>query len=242
MIKPRLGIVANNNYFPDDLMPSALRSYVSQEYIMSFEQAGAIPLTVPVLQNLDNVAGQIQGLDGIVLSGGFDVDPLLYHEEPTQALGVVMRTVDDFYLKVIDQAIKQNIPIFGICKGLQMLNVYFGGTLYQDIKSQRKESLAHTQTNLRHLPSHRIECSPDTFCWSVFGKDALVNSHHHQAIKDLAPGLVACAHASDGIVEAVSSKDPDLRVFGVQWHPEMMCCTGDEGSKKLLTQFVDICR
>ena len=227
-------------YAPDTINPYVYRAYVSQEYIDAIELAGAVPVMVPVLNNLEDVAEQISGLDAILLTGGYDIDPNLYGQTPSFELGKVMRDVDDFYMAAIKSALDLNMPIFGICKGLQAINVYFGGSLYQDLKSQNPHCHQHSQTYDRHVASHSISCQEGSFVHTYLGDTAQVNSHHHQAICALGQGLNVSAVAEDGVIEAIEAIDDNTCIVAVQWHPEMMACAHNASMQKLLGGFVEL--
>jgi putative glutamine amidotransferase len=132
------------------------------------------------------------------------------------------RELDYFEIELAKEAVSQHKPIFGICRGMQLINVALGGTVIQDLVSQRNTTLCHSQSSEAEKEVvHRVFVEKNTWAHSIFGKDSFeVNSYHHQAVKDLAPGIKAAATASDGIIEAMESKD--LRVFAVQWHPERL--------------------
>jgi putative glutamine amidotransferase len=160
---------------------------------------------------------------GLVLCGGPDLDPRHYGEEPhPHANLTIMPERDALEQQLIDGAREAGTPVFGVCRGLQMLNAHLGGTLWQDLKLMWPGSLLHDLSFPRDALIHRLDIlAPETPLGEILGREAsLVNSRHHQAIKDLAPALEAVAAAPDGIVEAARGTDPDWWVWGVQWHPE----------------------
>ncbi len=241
MKKPKIGIAANILIMDSGMMPGIYRAYVNNDYVESVEKAGCIPVMLPVISDLADVKEQVKSLDGIVLSGGWDIDPLLYGEQPQPQQGFTMNEVDRFFLAVIKAGDELSIPVFGICKGMQAVNVAFGGTLWQDIGCQMKECLQHMQQAPRYNPTHRICVEEESFLGDVFGKDVMVNSFHHQSIKAVAPGFRVTASAEDGVVEAIERTQGNF-ICGVQWHPEMMAQHGDKMMIQLFQAFADKCR
>lgn len=240
MKKPRIGIVANLLVVESGMLPGIYRSYVNQDYIESLEKAGCIPVLLPVLTNLEDVQQQLEYLDGVVLSGGYDIDPLLYGEQPLPGQGFSMPEVDRYYMAVISAADKLGKPVFGICKGLQALNVAFGGTMYQDLGRQCPQALQHTQQAPRYAATHYVQVEPESFLAKVLPTKTLVNSFHHQAIKDLAKEFCATAKADDGVIEGIERKHGTF-MCGVQWHPEMMAKFDDAIMVALFKQFAQQC-
>ena len=168
----------------------------------------------------------VDRLDGLLLSGGSDLDPSYYGEEPVPELGVTIPERDAFEMVLLRHALEREIPVLGICRGLQIMNVVLGGTLYQDLPSQfiTDGLIAHRQQSPKWQWTHQVEVSDRSKIATIMEtSDLRVNSYHHQAIKDLAGDLVAVAHASDGVIEAVESSDLSKRwLIGVQWHAEAM--------------------
>ena len=188
-------------------------------------KVGALPIVLPfpddttLSEEYANAAVKL--FDGLLLSGGQDVDPTLYDEEPVRALGVVIRQRDVYEIALVRAAVKAGKPVFGICRGMQVINVALGGTLYQDLPTQNPASFVkHRQEAPEGYPTHNIDILPDTRLASLFGTTHYVNSLHHQAVKDLAPGLKATAFSKDGVIEAIES--PTHNILAVQWHPEIM--------------------
>ena len=156
MRKPKIGIAANIEIVEGGVMPGLYRSYVNQDYIVSLEKAGCIPFLLPPGDGTEDVREQLECMDGVLLSGGYDIEPALYGEQPRPGLGFVMAEVDRFYMEVIRAADEMGKPVLGICKGIQALNVAFGGTLYQDMESQKPGVFMHMQKAPRYNPSHEI--------------------------------------------------------------------------------------
>lgn len=208
--------------------------------MFSVIQAGGIPIVLPHLVEEEVIAELSSRIDGLLISGGADVDPLLYGEEPLPQLGSVMPDRDRTEIAFIRQALAMDMPVFGICRGAQIVNVAAGGSLYQDVYSQHKGALLHSQRAPRDHLSHYVTAEADSMLHSMIKSDRfLVNSFHHQAVKRLAPGFRCTAVASDGIVEAYESESHRF-VLGVQWHPENLT-RKDAIAQRLFRSFVDAC-
>lgn len=206
-------------------------------YMEGLTQAGAIPVMLPLTADREDLARLIEELDGVLLSGGHDVDPAIYGEEPLPQCGVPCTPRDEMEKILLELALEQDMPVLGICRGIQFLNAALGGTLYQDIPTQRPSDLEHHQTPPYDQPIHRVELKQEGPLARLLEAEALeVNSYHHQGIKTLAPGLEEMARAEDGLIEAVWM--PGKRfVWGVQWHPEFSWKT-QEASRRILKAFV----
>lgn len=241
MKKPRIGVVANLLIVESGMLPGIYRSYVNQDYIESLEKAGCVPVILPVLNDLEDIKDQMEGLDGVLLTGGYDIDPILYGEQPLRGQGYSMPEVDRYYMAAIHAADQLGKPVFGVCKGLQAINVAFGGTMYQDLGKQCPESFEHTQQAPRYAPTHFVEVQPESFLSQVLPQRTAVNSFHHQAVKDLAEGFVITAKADDGVVEGIERQKGTF-MCGVQWHPEMMAKFDEPIMVSLFQKFAQVCR
>jgi putative glutamine amidotransferase len=176
----------------------------------------------PIVEIAEKVVGRI---DGLLLSGGSDLDPSYYGEEPIPELNVTVPKRDSFEMALVGYALERGVPVFGICRGLQVLNVALGGTLYQDLPSQlHPDLIAHRQRVPKWQWSHEVEVDGNSKVAGIMETNAIrVNSYHHQAIKDLSGDLVAVAHSSDGVIEAAEAPNLSERwLVGVQWHAEAM--------------------
>lgn len=221
---PRIGISANRK---DG------QTCLAETYIQSVIQAGGAPVVIPATTDLRVLTAVVQDLDGILMSGGGDINPLFVSEEPLPALQDVDTLRDRYDLLLIRLASNRQIPLMGICRGHQMLNVVFGGTLYQDIYSQADmDVIKHSQKMAREEASHTVHLED--------GCVIAVNSFHHQAVKDVAPEFVQTAVAPDGINEGM--RHPEKSVFSVQWHPEAMAIHGDEEAQALFNHFIEEAR
>lgn len=222
MKKPLIGITANILIDgQDDLFPGIHRDYVNDDYIRAIENAGGIPIILPVVFNEEDIQAQVQVLDGILLTGGYDVNPLFYGEEPMEKLGFVLQERDKYEIELIKIAIEFNKPMFGICRGIQILNVALGGSLYQDISYIEGVKLKHMQNSLKGSPSHTVDIIKGTRLFEELGEKVITDSLHHQAIKKPADTLEITALSKDGVVEALEYTGKNY-ILAVQWHPEKM--------------------
>ena len=186
------------------------------DYPRSIAVAGGIP--VELTRDAD-VEGVIERLDGLVLSGGADLDPALYGQEPEKNLQVPEVDRDEWEMELFRAARKREMPILAICRGLQLVNVAFGGTLVQHVELE--DGSGHPQWNVDgHTATHEVHVTPDTMTASLLPSVWSVNSLHHQTVETVGDGLTVSATAPDGVVEALETPDGDL--LAVQWHPELL--------------------
>lgn len=231
-----IGITSGFDFDANYYFKGYPRMMLNEDYSRSVIASGAIPFIIPVHDNYDVVYQQVSRVDGILLSGGQDVHPRLYQQQPNQKLGAVSRERDTFEYLVIKAALALNKPIFGICRGSQVLNVYFGGTLFQD-NGIKGEVFQHVQDGNPTLTMHTVIIEEDSFVFNALNKKELeVNSFHHQSIDQIAPTMKVVARALDGIVEAIQHKE--LPIFAVQWHPEMLSRDNEE-ARKLFEYFIN---
>ncbi len=200
---------------------------LAQAYYMSVVEAGGTPVVIPSYDNEKALVSLLDTLDGIILSGGADLDPDYLGEEPLDCVSVNPRR-DSQELMLVRLAVDRQIPILGICRGIQVLTAALGGKLYQDIKTQHEvPCIEHSQTIARGLPSHDVQLEKDSLLYSFFGKETLaVNSFHHQSVKEVPDGFRVTAVAPDGIIEGMESTS-FRPILGVQWHPECFLLEND---------------
>jgi putative glutamine amidotransferase len=197
-------------------------SILSITYSLAVEKVGGLAVVLPLTTDPEALSGLAVRLDGIILSGGPDVDPSLFGEEPAPKLGGISPERDLIDLWLARDALARDLPILGICRGIQSLNVAAGGTLVQDIASQIPGAIKHRQDAPRWHAGHAVSITPGSLLAAVMGCDSLrVNSYHHQSCKRVAAGFAVSATAADGVIEAI--EDPRRRfALGIQWHPEAM--------------------
>lgn len=238
MSKPLIAISGNILTMDSGKLKALPRDYVNRDYSKSVSEAGGIPIIIPVLSGIEDIGKIADSMDGLLLSGGYDVSPDLYGEEPHSGIGFSMREVDLFYISIIKAFYSRRKPILGICKGCQAINVAFGGSLWQDI-GEAGNVLKHDQEAPREDATHSVRISKESRLYRLFGETVRVNSFHHQAVKDIPSGLIESAWAPDGIIEAVEMQES--YVLGVQWHPEMMVANGNNTFLSLFEDFVSCC-
>jgi putative glutamine amidotransferase len=197
------------------------RAFVNASYLRAVQSAGGIPVLLPP-QLVGDAREQLwRRLHGLLLTGGADIDPARFGELPHASVYDVSAARDELELSLVGEALEAEVPVFAICRGIQVLNVALGGTLIQDLPSEIGTQIAHSQPAPRHEPTHAVSVSGETRMADVLGAhDVRVNSFHHQAIKKLGRGLRDVAWAEDGVIEAVEMPDARGLVLGVQWHPE----------------------
>jgi putative glutamine amidotransferase len=202
---------------------STNRFYLGRDYSEAVEAAGGAPLHIPLIPHPDYINSLLDELDGVLLPGSdSDVDPLRYGQEPHQRLGTVQPLKDETDMLLLLGVEKRGMPVLAICFGMQILNVSRGGTLIQDIESQMPEAIQHEQGAPRERLSHRVTLMEGSGLALMAGEqNAMVNSHHHQAIEKVGRELVATAWTSDGLIEALEDTRHDHFALAVQWHPEI---------------------
>lgn len=235
---PIIGIAANQLIHATDTFNGNYVTYTPQGFVDGVQQAGGLPLLLPI-NDPNLVEDYVKQIDKLLLAGGQDVSPALYNEEPHPKLGETNLTRDAFEAALIKEAIKQNKPVFAVCRGMQLLNVVLGGTLYQDLSMYEDWEVKHNQVPTQPwFATHSIEIEEPSLLGSFLGSKHQVNSYHHQAVKDLAPSLKAIAWSKDGIIEAVESQEANTRLLGVQWHPELTH-KADPKEQQLFDYFVN---
>ena len=231
-MKPIIGILAE--------VDSTLAGRVGHLYVSAIEQSGGVPLLLPYVTEQDTLAAFAECCHGFLFTGGGDIDPLRYGEERLPECGEPTGSRDALELAVFDAILKTGKPIMAICRGIQLVNVALGGTLYQDLPSQLGESVRHRQEEPKDAPSHVVSLIADTPLRALAQQDSIpANSFHHQAVKALGHGLEVMAVTEDGVVEAVYLKGSQyLRAY--QWHPERLYHQ-DPRQRALFDDFIHAC-
>ena len=199
-------------------------------YMDVLENNNAIPMILPLSTCKENLDKCFELVDGILFTGGHDINPKLYNQKKKDTCGLQCDRRDEMEKYLFEKSIKNNKPILGICRGIQLFNSLLGGTLYQDLKTEYKSNINHTMEKPYNRGVHNVNVLENTILHKIVGVNKLyVNSYHHQAIKDLAPGLIANAISEDGLIEAVSMPNKKF-VMAVQWHPEFLCKDSEENN------------
>jgi putative glutamine amidotransferase len=231
--RPVIGITVALKEVPEPIerRPSSRFVRADSDYVEGVAEAGGVPVVLPPAVGILTAEVLLEGLDGLLLSGGSDLDPGYYGEGPISELGVTVPEWDAFDMALLGLALRRGMPIFGICRGMQLLNVALGGTLHQDLYSQLDENtLEHQHETPKWQPTHDVEILDDSYLAEITDRQSVeVNSYHHQGINSTADALTVSARSSDGVIEAVESRDFRERwLVGVQWHPEGMRDTSSE--------------
>jgi putative glutamine amidotransferase len=237
-VRPVIGIAAENSAPSSDQLPAWI---VEHRYVGVLAELGAVPWIVPLLAgDLDTLHAMYAHFDGLFITGGVDVDPACYREQRHPMCGRTDSPRDWIETQLLQWALRDRKPILGVCRGLQMINVTAGGTLFQDIPAQVPGALQHDvlQPGIASI-IHPARIAPGSTLREIMGADDIeVNSTHHQAIKDVAPGLTASAWAPDGVIEGIEGQgDKGQFLLGVQWHPEDMADT-NQAMRRLFQSFL----
>lgn len=211
---------------------------IAQDYLNAIWRAGAVPVLLPVDGNKDRALEMLDMVDGLLISGGNDVSPEMYGSKENKC-GTLDENRDAMEKCLLEKALEMDMPVLGVCRGVQLMNAALGGTLYQDLPSEGYPN--HTITKFaRNIATHTVDVKEDTLLAKILGSVELgVNSFHHQAVERLADGLEAAAVSKEGIVESVYMPGKKF-VLAVQWHPEMMF--DSEVQQKIFAAFVDVCK
>ena len=242
MPRPLIGVTTQTLQAIDGIPEGLPHSVVmNQRYYHAITMAGAAPVLIPLLDELETLRAIYDRMDGVLIPGGVDVNPAEFGEAPHQRLGRIDPARDLVELQLVKWAIDDGKPVLGLCRGLQVINVALGGTLYQDLESEYPNAIKHdyfpTYGFSRDHLAHRVSVESGSRLHGAFGDHSVpVNSMHHQGIKSLAGSLVASAVAPDGLIEAAELPN-DSFVVGVQWHPEVFELS-EPGSGELFRDFV----
>jgi len=232
--KPLIGITTSQFLTEGGVMTGTKRQFVSDAYIQAVLCAGGVPVLLPIIAEQAAIVEQIAAVDGLLLSGGGDIQPQIFGEEPRRELGTVLPERDTHELELVKLAMASGKPVLGICRGCQLLNVALGGSIDQHLTAA---TLQHDQQSPGDYAGHTVILENDSRLAGLWGDTVMTNSFHHQAIKTAAPGLWITARAKDGVIEAVEHETAPFAV-GVQWHPELMIYK-NPAMLELFTAFVN---
>lgn len=220
--RPIIGITSDSGHLVRNSTYSGLEIYFSQRmFADAIVAVGGLPWIIPM--HAQQIAEPLMDeLDGLILIGGHDVSPRYYDQEPREKLGVIKPDRDASDVALLQAAIAKDIPVLGICRGLQLMNAALGGTLYQDLSENSDIKIQHDQLASPEQVVHKVIVDQDSYLSHLIEDGAYVNSVHHQVIDELAPSLQACAWSGDGVIEAVVSGEDVPQMVGLQWHPETL--------------------
>ena len=209
-------------------------------YLDGIAAAGGIPVVLPLTEDEQVLRQLANDVDGFLMTGGQDVSPALYGEERLDSCGETLPVRDGMESRIFQLCLERDVPVLGICRGIQLMNVLLGGTLYQDLPSQRPTQTEHHMSPPYDRPVHQVEICKGTPLFDLIQTERMdVNSYHHQAVRDKAPALQTMAVSEDGLIEAVCLPERPF-VWAVQWHPELSWRT-DEKSRRIFEAFVGRC-
>lgn len=233
MHKPLIGVTAGEVVNHDRPWAPIVQGQM-HTYIETIIKGGGIPIILPLTKDLETLNALCAKIDGLLMSGGNDINPQLYGESPHVNLEEPSALRDNNERHLFKNAQEIGLPILAICRGLQFINVYNGGNLYQDIKSDLPNALNHESSTQAHdltHHAHNIHIDKTSKLYKILGTDIIMtNSHHHQSIKDIGEGLRVTARSEDGVIEAIESDD-DRFIIGVQSHPETLTQTIPDWAK-----------
>lgn len=214
----------------------------TSDYARSIELSGGIPMILPCTQEVESIKDYVSRVDGILFSGGEDIQPSYYGQAHKKGLGACVPLRDSFEWLLLKEALKQNKPILGICRGLQLINAYYGGTMFQDLNQLNFTTIEHSCLNLpKYSVCHEVEIYVDTHLYNMIQEGKIgVNTKHHQSIDTLGQGLIVSAKAMDGVIEGIEDPAREFLV-AVQWHPEMMA-EKDSVQLNIFSSFVRYCK
>jgi putative glutamine amidotransferase len=223
-------------------IPSEPTSFLPRRYSQAIESAGGVSVILTPTSSAAALRELVDRLEGLLISGGdFDIHPSFYGETPMRGLGKIKPERTEFELELTEAALRRNLPVLGICGGAQAINVALGGSLYQDIASQRPDAANHQQSSKKDTGGHRIQIQPGTRLKKIVRQQTLeVNTTHHQAIKRLGKGLVVNAIAEDGLIEGIEGSCHSF-ILGLQWHPERLAVESRH-QRRIFSAFIDSCK
>lgn len=240
MNRPVIGIISSLKSDDPNLCRINKVVSVNQSYVLSVLGSGGLPLILPPADSDEMIVEMVEKVDGLLVTGGNDLRPQLYGEEPVWNQGPFSPERDHLDLVSIRAAYERKKPILGICRGIQAINVCFGGTLCQDLRQEKTCTVKHYQESESSCWSHTVEISKDSILSPILGRSIRTNSFHHQAVKKAADGFLVGAASKDGVAEAIENMR-DSFILGIQWHPELMASAGDPEMQKIFDLFIEAC-
>lgn len=236
MNKPIIAVLGARVTLTDRPIPVSV-DYTNHAYCAAVEQAGGIPLLLPIPEDPAGMDPVLALCHGLLLPGGYDVDPRFYNEEPTPFLGTLDAVMDRFWIHAAEYALDHSLPVLGICRGMQLANVAFKGSLYQDLTLKNPGHFLHAQKQNRDYLMHRVTIEPDSRLSQILGTSSVyTNTMHHQCVKEPGRGLRITAYTADGIPEALETADGQFIL--VQWHPEELL-SSEPRMRELFTDLVN---
>ncbi len=247
-MKPLIGITCSYGIVSGSSLSSVSTAHMPQEfnqlsnaYVKAVENAGGVPVIIPLYNNIENIIPLLEALDGIVLSGGADVSSIMYGQRPSGKLKATTPLRDKQEIEIVKHIVKRrNIPVLGICRGMQILNIAYGGSLYQDLES---DGFSCHLLNMypRSYETHTVTPCKASVLSGILGNTEIgVNSFHHQAVKNIGDGLEVTALSEDNVIEAMENCQKDKFIIGVQWHPEELL--DDAKQQEIFKTLVNSCK
>lgn len=228
-----LPLIGVTSFFYKDREDKSNINGVRRNYLKAISMAGGLPIILPISDSKLEIEELISRFDGIMIPGGNDIDPCFYQEQPHPKLETVDKERDEFEIQVARLCYAVNKPLLGICRGLQAINVALGGTLIQDLESDGYDKISHSKSE------HEVLVETNSKLFAISNSNTiLVNSLHHQAIKNVAKDLFISCRSSDGVVEGIEAPNKNF-YLGIQWHPEALVEKGDEISINLFKSFIN---
>ncbi len=236
-MKPVIGISTSIMREVGGITPNYEQIHMSKDYVDAIIEAGGLPILIPLNLQEEVIKQQVSMLDALILSGGYDVFPYNYGQEPHPKCGEYLLERDEFEFKLLKEAKEKQIPILGICRGLQLINSFEGGDLYQDLSLIKGDILQHVQKCATDKKTQKVKLTNPSFLSDILPNEFMINSFHHQCIKNVAKEYTIIAQTSDDVIEAIQHRKYPF-LLAVQWHPEMLHKVCNE-SKKIFKLFVE---
>jgi len=236
--KPKIGITLSEAEATNEVRWPVSKGfdYIKKEYYEAVLKSGGIPILLPNVQNRSDIKSFFGSINGLLLTGGVDVHPIYFNQEPHEKLSRTTVARDWFEIEIIRTAVKNDMPVLGICRGNQALNIALGGDLYQDLSCIKRNTLKHADPDQTGNVFHKVRIEKDSTLYDIVGKEVIeVNSSHHQVVDNPGKGLRPVAYASDSIIEGLEHTGRKF-VISVQWHPEGIFSRAH--SRKLFAGFV----